>query len=93
MILSLQTILDFQTCSDDHPKWSVNAIEDYQGKGQDINTILSLLNNGELSPLSGEGSPEGLIEANYSLTYIDTLVPASYFNPELGSDTGWVLLI
>ncbi len=93
MILSLQTILDFQTCVDEHQDWTQNAIEDYQGKGQDINTVVSLINNGGLSPLSGEGSPEGVIEANYSLTYIDTLVPASYFNPEFGEITGWVLLI
>jgi len=93
MISSLQTILDFQTCSDEHQKWSQNAIEDYQGKANDINTIVTLINNGGLSPLSGEGSPEGVIEANYTLMYIDTLVPASYFNPEFGAITGWVLLI
>jgi len=94
-IKTLQTIIDFQTCAAEHPKWSQNAIEDYQGKGQDIDTVVDLINNGDLSPLSGSGSPEAIVTANYSLMYIDTAAlptPTLFFNPVFEAKTGWIAL-
>jgi len=92
-IKTLQTIIDFQTCAAEHPKWSQNAIEDYQGKAQDIDTVVELINNGDLSPLSGSGSPEGVVTANYSLMYVDTdAVATLFFNPVFEANTGWIAL-
>ncbi len=91
-ISSLQTIVDFSTCKDEHSEWSPNAIEDYQAKYEDLNNVFNLVNNGSLSPQFGTGSPEGLVTANYSLLYIDTAVPTMYFNESFEADTGWVAL-
>jgi len=92
VITSLQTISDYGECADEHPKWSDNAKEDYQQKYDDIQLLFALLNNGDLSPQFGSGSPEGVVTANYSLKYIDTDVPTEYFNETFGADTGWVAL-
>jgi len=93
MIESLQTISDYGTCKDEHPEWSDNAKEDYQQKHDDIQLLIDLLNDGELSPQSGTGSPEGVVTANYSLTYFDLAGPnVQYFNPTFGEDTGWVIV-
>ena len=92
MIDSLQTITDDGECRSEHPKWSDNAIEDYMSKFRDIETLFNLVNNGDLSPQFGTGSPEGVVTANYSLKYIDTAVPTEYFNETFGADTGWVAL-
>lgn len=92
MIESLQTITDYGECGDEHPQWSDNAKEDYQQKFEDIQLLIDLLNDGELSPQFGVGSPEGVVTANYSLIYIDTAVPTEYFNETFGATTGWVAL-
>ena len=93
MIVSAQTITDYGECGDEHPEWSDNAIEDYQQKFDDIQLLIGLLNDGELSPLSGTGSPEGVETANYSLTYFDLAGPnVQYFNPTFGDLTGWVIV-
>jgi len=90
MIETLQTIQDYQAAAEAHPKWSENAIEDYQGLKDDVNRILDTINNGGLSPQSGTGSPEGIVFANFSLLYVDTAVPTLYFNPIFNAQTGWV---
>lgn len=92
MIDSNQTIKDWADCSNEHPKWSENATEDYMATKEDLLTIQDLINNGDLSPQFGTGSPEGVVTANYSLKYIDTAVPTEYYNTVFGSDTGWVAL-
>lgn len=92
MIVSLETITDYGECADEHPEWSDNAKEDYQQKFDDIQLLISLFNNGEVSPQFGTGSPEGVVTANYSLKYIDTAVPTEYFNETFGADEGWVAL-
>ena len=58
----------------------------------DVSTLAELINNGELSPQLGEGSPEGVVTSNYSLKYIDTLIPTEYYNIEFGVNTGWIAL-
>lgn len=55
-------------------------------------SLISMVSGGDFSPLSGSGSPEGVVAANYSQLYIDTVAPAIYYNPTLGAETGWVLL-
>lgn len=92
MIESLQTITDYGECGDEHPQWSENAIEDYQAKYEDTQELIRIINDGELSPQFGSGSPEGVVTANYSLKYIDTDIPTEYYNETFGSDTGWVAL-
>lgn len=92
MIKSRQVIESYFDCKSNHPNWSEMAIEDYQALKDDIFTFISLVNNGELSPQFGTGSPEGLIVSNYSLKYIDTSIPTEYYNPVYGSKTGWIAL-
>lgn len=92
MIESFQTIFNDGECSDQHQSWPENAIEDYMRLKDDVNNLISLINDGDLSPLSGTGSPEGSVEANYSLKYIDTSVPTEYFNETFGASTGWIAL-
>ena len=74
-----------------------NAIEDMAAIKADIGQLISLVNNGQLSPLSGTGSPEGAIESNISQTYIDTTnSPTSvsmYYNPEINTNTGWIPVV
>jgi len=86
-----QTIADWASCSEEQPAWSDNFVEDYMGSKLDITELLSVLNDGGLSPQSGTGSPEGVVTANYSLMYVDLTGPnVLYFNPTFGADTGWV---
>lgn len=93
MIRTLQTIQDYQSAADAHPKWPENAIEDYQGLKADVDEILSAINRGQLSPQSGTGTPEGTVFANYSLLYVDTTIPQKiYFNPTFNAKTGWVVI-
>lgn len=92
MIRTQQTIQDYQDAKTNHPKWSENAIEDYQGLKSDVDRMLRAINDGALSPQSGSGSPEGIIYANYSLKYIDTDVPTEYFNPTFNAQIGWIAL-
>jgi hypothetical protein len=92
MINSNQTIEDWGDCSSEHLRWSDNAVEDYMAIKGDVRNLQDLINDGELSPIFGTGSPEGAVKANYSLKYIDTDVPTEYYNPVFGADTGWVAL-
>lgn len=92
MIKSRQVIESYADCKAQHPRWTDHAVEDYQALKDDINRLLEALNNGDLSPQSGAGSPEGVVTANYSLLYVDTSVPNLYFNPTFGADTGWIML-
>jgi hypothetical protein len=92
MINSSQTIESWGDCDAEHQDWSNNATEDYMGIKNDVSTLIGLLNSGAISPQLGEGSPEGVVTSNYSLKYIDTLIPTEYYNPEFGSDTGWISL-
>ena len=54
--------------------------------------LIGLIEDGEFSPLSGSGSPEGVYAANYSGLYIDISAPALYYNGTNGASTGWVIL-
>ena len=92
MIKSRQVIESYADCKAQHAGWTDQAVEDYQALKDDINRLLKALNNGDLSPQSGTGSPEGVVTANYSLLYVDTSVPTLYFNSTFGENTGWVAL-
>ena len=65
---------------------------DYQNLVNAVTAMLTAINDGEFSPLSGMGSPEGAITANYSLFYVDTSASQLYYNPTYGVDTGWIAL-
>lgn len=65
---------------------------DYQNLVNAVTALLTAINGGEFSPLSGSGSPEGVIAANYSLLYIDTDVNQLHYNPNYGEATGWIAL-
>ena len=65
---------------------------DYQNLLNGYNVLLNAVNEGDFSPLSGPGSPEGVYTANYSLLYVDTVGAALYYNPTYGAKTGWVAL-
>lgn len=64
---------------------------DYDNLVNGVSVIISAINSGEFSPLSGVGSPEGVEVANYSLMYVDTATNEVYFNSTLGADTGWAV--
>lgn len=65
---------------------------DHENLVNAVSAMLIAINNGEFSPLSDAGSPEGAITANYSLLYIDTSANQLYYNPTYGADTGWIAL-
>jgi len=92
MIKNNQTILDSVDCLSEHPSWSEVAVDDYAAISEGVTKFIDLVNNGDLSPQFGTGSPEGVVSANYSLKYIDTVVPTEYYNTDFGSNTGWVAL-
>ncbi|MGB3724813.1 MAG: hypothetical protein WA981_03525 [Glaciecola sp.] len=65
---------------------------DHQNLLNSVTALLGLINDGEFSTLSGNGSPEGVVVANYSLFYVDTDAPQLYYNPTFGEATGWIAL-
>lgn len=65
---------------------------DYENLVNSVSAVLVAINGGEFSPLSGAGSPEGVIAANYSQLYIDTDVNQLHYNPTYGESTGWIAL-
>tara|TARA_R110002033_G_C3897243_1_gene239762 strand:- start:467 stop:769 length:303 start_codon:yes stop_codon:yes gene_type:complete len=65
---------------------------DHQNLLSSVTALLGLINDGEFSPLSGSGSPEGAVAANYSLLYVDTDTSQLYYNPVHGEATGWIAL-
>lgn len=74
-----------------------NAVEDMAALKADIGALINIINTGDLVPIQGTGSPEGVVVSNSSLTYIDTtLAPASvtmYINQVVGEDTGWMQVV
>ena len=92
MINSNQTIIDWADCIDKHQKWTESAIEDYMALKDDVREIIDIINNGSMSPIVGTGNPNGVIVSNYSLKYIDSSIPAEYYNPAFGVNTGWIAL-
>ena len=74
-----------------------NAVEDMAALKADIAALINIINTGDLVPIQGVGSPEGIVTSNSSLTYIDTtLEPASvtmYVNQSINSTTGWIPVI
>ena len=70
--------------------WPTALIDDYDAKGISIKDIQDNINS--LSPMSGEGSPEGNVSSNRSQTYYDISGSGNitkYFNPSVGVSTGW----
>ena len=74
-----------------------NAVEDMAALKADIAALINIINTGDLVPIKGVGSPEGVVTSNSSLTYIDTtLAPTSvtmYINQSINSTTGWIPVI
>lgn len=86
--MTRQTATDYQDVRELYGIKDERALDDFMGMKNDI------LDN---VPKFGEGSPEGKIIANMSLTYFDkTNSPTSvkmYVNEKLGSSTGWIEVI
>lgn len=58
-----------------------------------IRSVTDLLN--QLEPLTGTGSPEGVVEAGLHREYIDTNYPAGstkYLKTTATGDTGWQVI-
>ncbi len=84
----------------------IDAVDDLEtGKADKIvpattNNISTLSASGNLQdsgflissliPLSGTGSPEGVITANDNGFFVDTVAPQNYYNPVPGANTGWL---
>ena len=92
MIEDFQTIVNDGDCAQEHNNWSSNSVEDYMRLKDSVNQIIAIFNDGEASPQFGSGSPEGVVTANYSLFYIDTVANTLYYNQTFGSDTSWIAL-
>lgn len=84
----------------DYPAtWSLGLVSNYDDKGLQINniakstvTLIDYVN--DFAPLNGTGTPEGVVTSNNSKTYyrIDGSTTETYFNPNVGAITGWVLI-
>jgi len=75
------------------------AAEDYLQLKRDLINLqrayidlIGSISDGDYSPIIGTGSPEGVVTANYSLIYIDSVLPTQYYNPVFGASTGWIVL-
>ena len=70
-------------------------VQDYSAVKENLAAALKLIEDSKT--LSGAQNPEGNITANLSQTFIDTTAsPVSvtmYFNANVGSDTGWVVVV
>ena len=96
-IQSNQSALEYSDVRDIYKFKDEEAVEDLMFLKTDVLTIIGLINKGEFTPLQGVGSPEGVVESNSSLQYIDTaLSPVSvtmYANSETNSKTGWIPVV
>jgi len=88
MINSKQTIYSYNEVDEFFP---FGIARDYMGLKQDLNDILRIINNNELSPQFGSGSPEGVVASNLNKTYFDTsgTDAVMYINESTNSKTGW----
>lgn len=85
-----QSLFDYAEIKSNFPAASEQGLDDYSAKGRDIARLFSIANN--LIPLDGTGSPEGVVESNFSKMYIDTAANQLYFNSNVGVNTGWIAL-
>lgn len=92
MIDSQQSVLQYSDIESYYKFNSEHTIDDFLAMKRDLLEVVQLINSGEFTPLSGAGSPEGLITSNSSKQYVDTSVPTLYFNDTIGVNTGWVAL-
>lgn len=77
------------------PSAKEDFVRDYSAIKEDLSKAEK--NISDLSPLFGVGSPEGVVVANLSKTYIDTTnSPANvtmWVNETVGADTGWLMVV
>ena len=70
-------------------------VQDYSAVKENLAEALRLIE--ESKTLFGAQTPEGNVTANLSQTFIDTTAsPVSvtmYFNENVGSNTGWVVVV
>ena len=96
-ITSRQLALEYSDIRDLYKLKDDNAVEDMAALKADIAALINIINTGDLVPIQGVGSPEGVVTSNSSLTYIDTtLAPTSvtmYINESIGESTGWVQVV
>lgn len=101
-IQSRQVVKEYKEANDSISFKSELGLEDYMGLKDDVNRIITALSElsesvSSLSPLSGTGSPEGVVTSNLSQVYYDlTNAPTNvtmYFNENVGVDTGWLQVV
>lgn len=96
-ITSRQLALEYSDIRDLYKLKDDNAVEDMAALKADIAALINIINTGDLVPIQGVGSPEGVVTSNSSLTYIDTTsAPTSvtmYINESIGESTGWVQVV
>ena len=88
MINSKQTIFSYNEVDE---FFTFDIARDYMGLKQDLNDLLRIINNNELSPQFGSGSPEGVVTSNLNKTYFDTsgADAVMYINESTNTNTGW----
>jgi len=85
-LISNQIITDYSEVNTFFP---VNITEDYMFLKSDVRNTIDAINN--LSPLFGDGSPEGVVKSNLNRTYFDKsgATVIMYVNESINSKTGW----
>ncbi len=95
-ITSRQTALQYSDIRELYNFKKDNTIEDFAALKEDVVSLIELMNNNS-QPIFGTGSPEGVIAANNSLIYFDTInEPANitmWANKIVGGKTGWLQVV
>ena len=89
--MSRQVLKSFSEIAQAVPQATDSFVEDYDALKEDVEAIAN-----SFKPLSGVGSPVGVVISNNSKTYYDTtLSPVSvtaWFSDTIGVDTDWVIV-
>lgn len=91
MIDSRQVIREYSDAIANIGFNSETGVEDYMALKSDVLALINIINDNQLSPQFGSGSPEGVVTSNINRTYFDTdgVNATMYINENIGADTGW----
>ncbi len=96
--MSRQALFTYHAIKQSLPSASDTFTKDYSALKEDVKKLEAEIVKIKESHVTqyGEGSPEGIIVANNTMLYFDiTNSPTAiiqYFNSNVGSDTGWVIV-
>ena len=70
--------------------WGPGMIDDYSALSTDLRRLANGVDANYM--LVDSGSPEGVVAANKSRQYFDSVGSIMYVNPVVGASTGWVAI-